>query len=156
AGWGRVSLATTLRSDGVQKLFVDQTFVFNDPGDAYIRRVTAIDPAKPVRFTLVWTDPPVDNDEQGVLTHNLDLEVLEESTGQRFLGNLHFANGFSGAAAPTDLADALDNVECVYLQHPNGIYTVRVTLANGLLPGDQPDFALVIDNVEEVRPSPAS
>ncbi|HKT79497.1 MAG TPA: S8 family serine peptidase [Vicinamibacterales bacterium] len=156
AGWGRVSLATTLRSDGGQKLFTDQTFVFHDPGDVFTRRVTPLDPTMPLRVTLAWTDAAIDVDDQGRLAYNLDLEVLEEATGQRFLGNVNFVSGFSNPAAPSDIPDGVDNVECVYLRQPRGVYTIRVTTSSAVLPTDTQDFALVIENAEQVSDTPLS
>jgi hypothetical protein len=72
-----------------------------------------------------------------------------------FKGNV-FADGFSTTGGAFD---ARNNVECVYLQLPNGEYEVRV-LASSLLADARPpydtsspwqDYALVIDNAEVIK-----
>ena len=42
------------------------------------------------------------------------------------MGNVNFDGGFSRPANPGDAPDNINNVECVYVENPAGIYTVRV------------------------------
>jgi hypothetical protein len=118
-------------------------------------RVHAADPGRPVRITLTWTDAPGAANASPALVNDLDLEVIELATNQVFKGNV-FTDGFSTTGGAFD---ARNNVECVYLQQPNGGYEVRV-LASNLRADARPlydttspwqDYALVIDNAEVIQ-----
>lgn len=162
-GWGRVSLENMVEqapaSDRGPKLFVDQKHAFTASGQEYMIRVSAADATRPIRFTLVWTDAPAGPGANPALVNDLDLEVTQVATGTVFRGNV-FANGFSTSGGAFD---ALNNVECVYLQNPNGVYEVRVIAANIAANARPPfnltpwqDFALVIDNAQVPLADPVS
>ncbi len=97
------------------------------------------------------------------LVNDLDLEVTELATGNVYKGNV-FNNGFSYAdpSDPNDTFDRLNNVECVYILNPVGIYEVRVIaadlMASARLDVTTPwqDFALVIDNADVPAANPVS
>jgi subtilisin family serine protease len=54
-GWGRVNVGTLFGTPPAARIHVDQADVLTDPGNARVMRVEAVDPAKPMRVTLVWT-----------------------------------------------------------------------------------------------------
>ncbi len=127
--------------------FSDQQQIFTQTGQHFARTFTPVDPAKPVRVTLAWTDAP------GPLlgaaqVNDLDLEVTGE--GVLYRGN-HLSGGVS---VPGGAPDSRNNVESVVV--PAGALSslavgVRATnIAGDGVPGggltDQ-DFALVVSNV---------
>lgn len=161
-GWGRVSLENMVfqapASDRGPKIFSDQTHSFTASGEEFSARLGVADSSRPMRITLTYTDAPAGAGANPALVNNLNLEVEELATGTVFRGNV-FTNGFSVAGGAFD---TLNNVECVYVQNPIGAYDVRVVgtsvVANARPPFDMvpwQDFALVLDNVEEVSEEPA-
>lgn len=167
-GWGRVSLENILlqfpASDRGPRILVDQSHAFTANGQEYMIRVAPVDPGRPMRVTLVWTDAPAAANANPALVNDLDLEVSETATSNLYLGNVNFVNGFSQVAAPGAAADALNNIECVYLQNPNGVYEITV-VASAIQTNARPpydlanpwqDFALVIDNAEVPAAAPVS
>jgi subtilisin family serine protease len=161
-GWGRVNLKNMLQqcpdfpdSDRGPSLYFDQKQEHNFTAELqeHAIRVEPFDEVRPLRITLVWTDVPAHEHSDPALVNDLDLEVEELNTGTIFKGNW-FANGFSIGGGDFD---NLDNIECVYVQHPSGNYDVRViasSLKGNALPPFDPtpwqDFALVIENAVEV------
>ncbi len=152
-GWGRVSLSNIVNRE--PKLIYDQLFTFSAAGEENLFVVKSFDSTRPLRITLVWTDPPGAANAATALMNDLDLEVTEVETGQIFKGDV-YANGFSQTGGNFD---DLNNVECVYIKQPieNGIYEIRViaqTLTGNALPPFSgaafQDYALVIDNAEAV------
>jgi hypothetical protein len=146
-GWGRINMKLMLNT-GVPIKYIDQTHEFFNPGElvAYIGKVSSS--TKPLRITLVWTDPPgVGNP---ALVNNLDLTV--NVGGTIYKGNVFTA----GTSTPGGTADTLNNVENVFLPAgiPSGtIVTVSVSTVaingNGILGNaDATDqhFALVAYN----------
>jgi subtilisin family serine protease len=155
-GWGRVNLNNIFRDHPAStrgpRLYFDQDQPLTANGQERMVRVRVADPGRPVRITLVWTDAPGGPNASPALVNDLDLEVIEVATNQVFKGNV-FANGFSATGGAFD---ARNNVECVYINLPNGDYEVRV-LASNLRADARPpygmaspwqDYALVIDNAQ--------
>jgi hypothetical protein len=145
-GWGDVDLG--LAFDGLPRLLVDQTQIFNSSGSSYTYpgTLSVYDTTKPLRVTLVWSDAP-GNTTGNAYVNDLNLTV---TAGGTYLGNV-----FSGQySTPGGSADTKNNVENVFL--PAGVtnpITVTVTannLAAGAIPGNtnpvNQDFALVIYN----------
>jgi hypothetical protein len=162
SGWGRVSLENSLlqapASDRGPKIFLDQRHAFTATGQEYRIRIAAVDPTLPIRIAVAWTDAAGAVGASPALVNDLDLEVLEESTATLFRGNV-FNNGFS---TPGGAADALNNMECVFIQNPNGVYEVTV-IAGNITASARPDiatpwqdFGLVIDNAEVPEADPVS
>ncbi len=154
-GWGRVNLKNVLNT-GAAITYIDQTVSLSTVGEMRNFIGTVPDPARPVRVSLVWTDPPGAADP--ALVNDLDLEV---SVG----GNKYRGNVFSGGTSVTGgSADVRNNVENVFL--PAGIsgpVTIRViakTLnGDGILGNaDTTDqhFALVVYNGAVALSSAAS
>lgn len=155
-GWGRVSLdnlfLTAPASDRGPRVVLDERLGFDTNGQEWTIRVAAVDPTRPLRITLSWTDAPGAAGANPALQNDLDLEVTETATGTVFRGNV-FANGFSTTGGAFD---TLNNTECVYIANPNGVYEVTVIAATLRADARPPfsaatpwqDFALVLDNAE--------
>lgn len=146
-GWGRPNMKGMLNT-GVGMKYVNDQVALSDPGQAFEIVGSVADGSKPVRVTLVWTDPPGISDP--ALVNNLDLTVTVD--GVTYKGNV-FSNGNSVSGGSYDTRN---NVENVFL--PAGIPTgrslvvnVRATGLNGdgvILNGDPTDqaYSLVISN----------
>lgn len=156
-GWGRINMKYMLNT-GVPMKRVNQTTEFTAPGNSATFSGTVGDAAKPVRVTLVWTDPPGAANANPALVNNLDLSVTIGA-------NTYKGNVFTGGVSTTGgSADTVNNVENVFL--PAGIaagtafsITVSATAINGdgiLGNADTTDqhFALVAYNFNESSPSP--
>ncbi len=149
-GWGRMNMRFIMNT-GVPMKHVNETHEFFNPGESVIYSGTVADPTKPVRFTLVWSDPPGVADP--ALVNNLDLTV--QVGGDPYRGNV-----FSGGVSVTGGANStVDNVENVFLAAgiPAGTpvtITITATALNGdgILgnadPTDQ-HFSLVAYNFQE-------
>ncbi|MBK9760900.1 MAG: S8 family serine peptidase [Flavobacteriales bacterium] len=156
-GWGRVNLQNMVTqspaTDRGTKIYRDQRNAFTADNQEYLMRISPVNVARPMRITLAWTDAAGLPNANPALVNDLDLmtEILPGGgIGQVFKGNF-FTNGFSVVGGNFD---DLNNVECVYIQNPNGIYEVRVIAAN-ISASAHPDiatpwqdFALVVDNAE--------
>lgn len=145
-GWGRPNLKFMLNT-GVGMKYFNEMFTLSNAGDGIGLTGSVADSSKPLRVTLVWSDPPGVTDP--ALVNNLDLVVTVN--GVEYKGNV-FSNGSS---VPGGLADTRNNVENVFLSGiPAGSslsVTVRATSLNGdgsLGNGDATDqkYSLVIYN----------
>lgn len=155
-GWGRVSLENLFLSapdsDRGPRIVVDERLGFDTNGQEWNLRVAPVDPGRPMRITIAWTDAPGASGANPALQNDLDLEVTEDSTGNVYRGNV-FANGFSTTGGSFD---SLNNVECVYVQNPSGVYDVAVIASALRADARRPfsatapwqDFAIVLDNAE--------
>ncbi len=166
-GWGLINLTnsipaalTNLDAASNAVLVFDQ-----DPREALLtgqsrtRFISVAHDAtnKPVRITLVWTDPPA-NPAAGVkLVNNLDLIVTNLVTGEVFFGNdfsgdQPFSHGWNHHDPPTP--DMVNNVENIFLAPPlstNYSVTVlgrgvNVNAVNAQTNGIAQDYALVISS----------
>jgi hypothetical protein len=126
-GWGRVYLKNMFNA-GVPIKYINETIAFNSPGTAIQFSGRVADPSKPLRFSLVWTDPPGTGNP--ALVNNLDLSISINGTVYR-------GNVFAGGNSTTGGANStIDNVENIFL--PPGtpadaiiIVTVAATALNG-------------------------
>ncbi|HVE62713.1 MAG TPA: S8 family serine peptidase [Mycobacteriales bacterium] len=162
-GWGRVSTGAMLDPRS-RRVLVDQQVVLSRRDAAYGVNVVPVDPSKPMKVTLSWTDVPglaqdprtTDRDTEtfspAALVNDLDLRV--DGAGGSFLGNI-FTSGLSVRGGKPD---RLNNLENVFVAKPRGAYRVTVRAHN--LPGDgvpgnarrtDQDFALVISNARVIR-----
>ncbi len=155
-GWGRINMKFMLNT-GVPMKYINETTAFTDPGNTTTLTGTVGNATKPVRVSLVWTDPPGAPNANPALVNNLDLTVtIGPNT---YKGNV-FASGISTTGGS---ADTINNVENIFL--PAGIaagtdfsITVSATAMNGdgiLGNADTTDqhFALVAYNFNEATPS---
>ena len=155
-GWGRLNMKQMFNV-GFPIVYINQRTQFLNVGDSLTYQGTVIDPSKPVRVTLVWTDPPAANDP--ALVNDLDLTVtLNGSTTYR-------GNVFSGGVSTTGGSNStIDNVENVFLLAGTAAGApMDVTVTAAALYGDgilgnadltDQDFALVIYNFA-LRPTAA-
>ncbi len=126
-GWGRINMKYMLNT-GVGMKYINQETVLSGVGEKTTIEGTVIDPTKPVRVSLVWTDPPGTGNP--ALVNNLDLTV-------KIGNNTYKGNVFGGGKSITGGSyDTLNNVENVFL--PTGISTgtpftieVAATALNG-------------------------
>jgi subtilisin-like proprotein convertase family protein len=135
--------------DGVGRLLRDQAAsdTFTATGQTRTFAGTVVDPGRPFRVSLAWTDAP--GSTAGNAFRN-DLDLTVRVGGVTYRGNV-----FSGALSVAGgSADQRNNVESVFLPAgASGSFTVTVTAANinsDGVPGsggalDQ-DFALVVYN----------
>jgi subtilisin family serine protease len=150
-GWGLGNL-TRLLDTGTR--FLDQETRFDATGDSFSQGFAVTNPARPVRVTLAWTDPPGPTSGNSFV-NNLDLSVT--SASGTFKGNV-----FSGGVSITGgTADPRNNLESVYLPAgTSGDVTVTVTAANiagngvpGVGDGTDQDFALVVSDAGPAAPA---
>ncbi|MFL6212362.1 MAG: S8 family serine peptidase [Blastocatellia bacterium] len=144
-GFGLLNLGRVL--DQAPRLMVDQDQVLGSTGQVYTLKGRVVDPSKPLRITLAWTDAP-GSPAANPVVNNLDLQV--DAGGKTYLGN-HFSGAFSTEGGS---ADTLNNLEAVYAPvGTSGEFEVRVVAANIAgdgVPGNSDstdqDFALVVYN----------
>jgi hypothetical protein len=161
-GWGRLSLKNILlqspASDRGPGIYSDQKHAFTADNQDLLLRVAPVDTARPLRITLAYTDAVAGVNSNITRMNDLDLEVREVNTNRLYTGNV-FQNGFSATGG---LPDSRNNVECVYIQNPSGVYEVRVIAgfllgsAHPAITTDWQDFALVIDNADVPDAAPVS
>jgi Subtilase family len=154
-GWGRIDLGAVLAED-CERTYVDQTVLLTDPGEEHRLALSVDDPARPLRVTLSWTDPPGPVGSGTVhvpaLVNRLALRV--ESGGRTYHGNA-FVGGRTAAGVSPPADQGTDNLQNVFLApgEATGMITVVVEALDipadctGTAP-DEPrqDFALVVDN----------
>ena len=165
-GWGLINLTNSLPI-GLSNSFLQAAApmqVFDQtPADALATgqshtRLVCLSPeaiGQPLRFTLVWTDPPGNPAASLKLVNNLDLVVTNLDSGEVFFGNDFPADSSFNAPWDTNTPpnlDMVDNVENVYLSPtPASNYSVTVIARNvnvnavtARTNGVVQDYALVI------------
>lgn len=149
-GWGRLNMQNVLA--GTEKVYVDQTVLLGETGEAYTATVEAVDPSKPVKISLAWTDAlgPGLGGATPAWVNDLDLRVTVGQT--TYMGNA-FGSPSTGWSVAGGAADRKNNLENVYLQSASGPLTIQVSafnVAGDGVPGNgddtDQDFALVISN----------
>lgn len=127
-GWGRADPATLLDPPAAVA-FVDQTHLFDGPGEEFEIDMVVDDPDQPVRIMLVWTDAPGHGLGGATDAWNNDLDLEVEEGANTYLGN-----EFSGGAWSTTggSPDPMNNTEGVFLATDAGrsSFTVRVVAAD--------------------------
>lgn len=143
-GWGRLNIDAAINPPNTS--YEDQAYLFTSTGQSRSYRVKVVDPTKPLKITLAWSDALGTPGSYG-WTNDLDLTVTGESG--TYYGNI-FLNGWSRLAPGRD---EKNNIECVFIQSPSDIYIVTITAANVAgdgVPGNSysfdQDFALVVRN----------
>ncbi|MCP4361727.1 MAG: S8 family serine peptidase [Chloroflexi bacterium] len=145
-GWGRINI-TNVISPNVLVEYRDQIDIFNNSGEQVVFSMGVPDPTKPVKVTIAWSDAPGAAGANPALVNNLDLTVA--NGGNTYLGNV-FSGGWSAIGGN---ADALNNLENVYIQNPASDLTITVDATN--IAGDgipynadttDQDFVLVCQN----------
>ena len=145
-GWGRVNLGKVI-ANGLNNIYHDQDVVLQNTGDSWNITFGVPNPAQPLKISLVWTDAPGAVAANPALVNNLDLTVVNGANTYR--GN-QFSNGWSVTGGA---ADALNNIENVYINSPSGSASITIQATN--IAGDgvpyngdatDQDFALVCYN----------
>lgn len=154
-GYGRLDLDAVVNPT-TQVLYIDQTHVFGDSGEAWSLKVEPDDASQPIRIMLAWTDPPGHGlgGETAAWVNDLDLRVVGDA--RSFVGNDVGADGWS---ATNGTPDGLNNLEGVFLspaQHGGqglAIFVLATNIAADALAPRTPtlnaprqDFALVCYN----------
>lgn len=157
-GWGRLNL-TNVIEPGFNVFYEDQSAPLQDGVNKTYPDVFVTDNSKPLKISLVWTDvpAPATTGAGRALINDLYLRAVSP-TGVIYSGNM-FLNGWSQAGVMAN--DALNNVECIYVQTPElGKWAVTVNGYDivqdgvpGTVPVDQ-DFALVISGKIKVGGGP--
>lgn len=146
-GWGSVNL-NTLTSMKESLYSADQEHVFTGSGQNFQKVISIVDPGKPLKITLVWSDAPGNPLATPNLVNDLDLSVTIGATTYR--GNVFTSGGVSTTGGT---ADRLNNIESVYITSPTGPYTLNVDAFN--ISGDgipnsggalEQDFAIFVWN----------
>ena len=145
-GWGRIN-TTNIISPSVPVVYQDLPVVFGNSGESWTLAAGVADPSKPVKITLAWSDAPGAVGANPALVNNLNLTVVNGAN--TYLGNV-FSGGWSSTGGA---ADAINNLENVYIQNPAGGLVITVDAANiagdAILynadPTDQ-SFALICQN----------
>lgn len=162
-GWGRLSLRELL-NPGVARVALDQNDLLVRPGDARQWTVRVVDPRRPVKITLAWTDPPgavgTGTATASAIVNRLALRVADGARTWRG-GADRFRGGWTAtdaelAGVPHLRDEGADNLQCVFLA-PGQARTLGVSVnalavtADALTGGydtPQQDFALVVTNAE--------
>eukprot|EP00286_Rhodomonas_abbreviata_P000935 CAMPEP_0181288558 /NCGR_PEP_ID=MMETSP1101-20121128/398_1 /TAXON_ID=46948 /ORGANISM="Rhodomonas abbreviata, Strain Caron Lab Isolate" /LENGTH=1599 /DNA_ID=CAMNT_0023392691 /DNA_START=371 /DNA_END=5171 /DNA_ORIENTATION=- len=153
-GYGRVQLDRVLRfadrEEGAEDAFdlhVVDSELLNDGGEYHLcvemlEMPPDVGRDRPLKVTLVWTDPPASPSSWGLLVNDLDLRVTTPS-GDMVLGN--GLKSYDTVNLWYDVVDSVNNNEQVSIAENDvevGVYRVTVT------PQDVPEgpqhFALVV------------
>jgi hypothetical protein len=142
-GFGRIDVTQSLAPEPLRRtLFADEPEHAVSTGQERSYQVRAVDQARPVKVTLVWTDAPALPGAGAALQNKLYLRVQAPDGGVT-----------NGDLRPID--QVKNNVQQVVIAAPvAGTYTIRVRgvevtrQAPGVGPGAGPrqDFALAVSN----------
>ncbi len=123
-GWGMPNITTcvpaTLTNASAQSMVLIDQSASNSlaTGQSISYTVNAGDPNAtnfPVRFSLVWTDPPGDPAAGIALVNNLDLIVTDKSGTNIWLGNDFYSGDIYTEVNTGDVPDIINNVQNIYL-----------------------------------------
>ncbi|MCP4654680.1 MAG: S8 family serine peptidase [bacterium] len=151
-GWGRLDLQAVVDPQ-VGVTYFDGPQLFGNSGEQWARPLIVVDPSRPLRLMLVWTDAPGHGLGGSTPAWNNDLDLVVEAGASTYLGNSFAADGWSQTGGG---ADGRNNTEAVFLgpTAPAEV-TVRVVAADinsdgvpGQGDGTDQDFALVCYNCE--------
>ncbi|MCP3905926.1 MAG: S8 family serine peptidase [Planctomycetes bacterium] len=153
-GWGRMNLPAVVAPPDNSVRYFDQEVIFDNTGEEWSINLSPLDPSKPVRIMLVWTDAPGHGLGGSTPAWNNDLDLIVEVGGNSYYGNDFGPDGFSVTGGTPD---DRNNTEGVFLGPiPPGNFDIRVVAADinsDALPnvGDitDQDFAIVAYNVAE-------
>lgn len=155
-GWGRINMKRMFNT-GTHIKYVDQTAAFSNAGESLTYTGRVADATKPVRITLVWTDPPgVGNP---ALVNNLDLNVTIGANAYK--GNV-FTAGTSTTGGSADIRNNVENVFVTSGAQAGTLITIQITATaingNGIIGNaDATDqhFALVAYNFAPQQGQPS-
>ncbi len=173
SGWGRNDIRNALFPSGqVLKVYneysPDGTKGISNENRVMKYYIEVLDPSKPLKATLVWTDFPgtpcasirpydfYDNTPE--LVNNLDLTINQWENPNQYYGNRFNTTGQSIVNPSSH--DSLNNVETILIPTPEtGIYEITVSALSGQIISDLPHgyrqpYAMVITggNIHTVFP----
>jgi len=165
-GWGRMDLQSVLVNPADSVRYYDEPVVFEQTGDQWSTVISPLDPSKPMKIMLVWTDAIGHGLGGSTPAWNNDLDLTVTSGLGTYKGNTFGSQGWSVTGGS---ADSRNNTEGVFLGPTSpGQVTVTVTAANlnsdgipNVGDGIDQDFAVVCYNASaepgfSVSVSPAS
>lgn len=127
-GWGRMDLQATLVDGAGSTRYFDAPVVLNQTGDQWSVTVSPVDPAKPMRVMLVWTDALGHGLGGSTPAWNNDLDLTVSTGLTTYKGNNFGSQGWSTAGGS---ADDKNNTEGVFLGPvAPGQATITVTASN--------------------------
>lgn len=164
-GWGRLNIQNIL-DPSVSRILADQTTFLSQPNEAREWRIRVVDPSRPVKITLAWTDPPgaIGSGSNPGASPVVNKLALRAEIGDHLFRGVHdrFRNGFSAAddaieieGAGATLTEGYDNVQNIFLSPVSVTSSIRVSVTainvttnclNGMFDAPKQDFALVITN----------
>ena len=130
-GWGSFNLREVI-SPTLPMVFLDQTVLLTQTGDTYDFSIEAVDPTRPIRMMLTWTDAPgagLGGNSQAWVN---DLNLSAEHASQIYHGNQFAGDGWSQASATG--FDNRNNTEGIFL--PSASMPIDVTVSAANLAGD--------------------
>jgi subtilisin-like proprotein convertase family protein len=173
-GWGIVNITNSLPLNGANPIvsgagngpmvFAEQNparaLVTGQSHEFLVNVASGAPRTQPVRVTLVWTDPPGNPAASVKLVNNLDLVVIDNTTGAVYPGNnfppgnLFTSTSATNSAGELIDSDSVNNVENVFLPGAgSGSFTVRVIARRvnvnavaAQTAGVAQDYALVISS----------
>ena len=127
-GWGRMDLSSTLVNDESSVQYFDAPVVLEQTGDQWSATVSPLDPSKPMKIMLVWTDALGHGLGGSTPAWNNDLDLTVSAGPAVYRGNNIGSQGWSIAGGT---ADGKNNTEGVFLGPVSpGQATITVTAAN--------------------------
>jgi hypothetical protein len=142
-GWGLIRLDEVLGFQGsgpLLSLWDRRHSQGLTTGETAVYSVEVRSASKPLKITLVWTEPPGEFGADDPVVNDLDLRVTSPDGRTTYLGN----NLDNGASVPGGSADERNNVEVVLVRSPalgSWTITVHATSVNVGDPGQ--GYALV-------------
>jgi hypothetical protein len=150
-GFGRVSAAEVLAPAPLGRAaFSDDPTLALPSGDVRVFAVRPLDPSRPLRVTLAWTDPPSPRNA-GVLQNALYLRVVPPG-GAPVDGDV---TPFPGPQNPVQQVAIATPAAGDHEVRVHATSVSRRSAADGAPAGVVQDFALVASNVAEITPRPA-
>jgi serine protease AprX len=127
-GWGRMDLDSLLVHDEGSVRYYDAPVVLEQTGEQWSATVSPLDPSKPMKIMLVWTDALGHGLGGSTPAWNNDLDLTVSAGSSLYRGNNIGSQGWSITGGS---ADDKNNTEGVFLGPiPPGQATITVTAAN--------------------------
>jgi hypothetical protein len=142
-GWGNLDLSKFLPlGDAAQELRIFDVRNRDGlkTGDNRSFQLKVTDDSKPLKITLVWTEPPGASGADDPVVNDLDL-IVTAPDGKKYLGNV-FADGSSVQGG---ISDSINNTEMVLLPRPLlGTWTATIKATRVVASLGSQGFALVV------------
>ena len=127
-GWGRMDLDSLLVHDEGSVRYYDAPVVLEQTGEQWSATVSPLDPSKPMKIMLAWTDALGHGLGGSTPAWNNDLDLTVSAGSSLYRGNNIGSQGWSITGGS---ADDKNNTEGVFLGPiPPGQATITVTAAN--------------------------